>query len=264
MKSSSSSIVSSSSSSVTNSDGVPAGYKLVWADEFDKNGLPDSTKWVYDTEANATGWYNNEKQYYAVRNLDYSEVKDGKLTITARKTALTSEPDYGGQAYTSARLITNGKATWTYGYYETRAKLPCGKGSWPAIWMLGLGEWPASGEIDIMEQVGSNPTSIEGTIWTLAQVGTHGDGGTIRINDACSVFHNYQLTWTPESLVIAIDNKPYHTYKNSGNGPSVWPFDKPMYFLLNLALGGDMGGPIDDSIFPIKYEIEYVRVYQKQ
>ncbi|KQU67340.1 glycoside hydrolase [Rhizobacter sp. Root16D2] len=238
---------------------------MVWSDEFDTGTLPDAGKWVYDTEANATGWYNNELQYYAVARTENSKISDGKLVITARKERLTSAKDYGGQDYSSARLITNGKASWTYGFFEIRAKLPCGRGTWPAIWMLGTtGDWPAGGEIDIMEQVGKNPTAIEGTIHTTSTAGTFGDGGETRINDACSAFHNYQLTWTPESLVIGVDNKPFHTYANKHQGSASWPFDKPQYLLLNLAIGGDMGGSVDDTIFPVSMEVDYVKVWQKK
>lgn len=256
----------SSVASSLSASGVPAGYKLVWQDEFDKPGLPDATKWNYDTEANATGWYNNELQYYAVAKLDYSQVKDGKLIITARKQALTQEPDYGGQAYTSARLITNGKASWTYGFFEIRAKMPCGKGTWPAIWTLGTSQamWPANGEIDIMEHVGKEPTTIYGTIWTPSTEATWGDSGSIQINDACTNFHNYQMLWTATEISFAVDNKTYHRYYNNGQGASAWPFNAPQYLLLNLAIGGDMGGAVDDAIFPRSFEIEHVRIYQKQ
>ena len=136
---------------------APADYSLVWADEFDKDGLPDPKNWVYDTEANRSGWYNNELQYYAVERLENSRISAGNLVITARKEKLESASDYGGQQYSSARLITRGKASWTYGFFDVRAKLPCGAGTWPAIWMLGTaGAWPAAGEIDIMEQVGGS------------------------------------------------------------------------------------------------------------
>lgn len=238
---------------------------MVWQDEFEKPGLPDSTKWNYDTEANATGWYNNELQYYAARRLQNSEVRDGKLVITARKESLTSESDYGGQKYSSARLITNGKASWTYGFFDVRAKMPCGKGTWPAIWTLGTGEkgWPADGEIDIMEHVGKEPNTIYGTIWTTATEATWGDSGSVQVNDACTNFHNYQVTWTASEITFAVDGKPFHTYTNKGQGPTAWPFDNPQYLLLNLAIGGDMAGAVDDSIFPRSYEIEYVRIYQK-
>jgi len=247
------------------SAGVPPGYALVWADEFTGTGLPDVSKWSYDTEANATGWYNHELQYYAAARLENSQVANGELIITARKEALTAAPDYGRQAYTSARLITRGKVSWTYGFFEVRAKLPCGQGTWPAIWMLGANNdpWPANGEIDIMEQVGMKPAEITGTIHTTATAGTFGIGGVTQVIDACTNFHNYQLTWTAESLVIGVDNVPYFTYRNPGAGKASWPFDAPQYLILNLAIGGDMGGPVDDSIFPAQMKVEYVRVYQK-
>jgi len=246
--------------------GAPPGYALVWSDEFAGTGLPDSSKWSYDTEANATGWYNNELQYYAVGRLENSKVGNGALVITAHKEMLSSAPDYGGQAYTSARLITRGKASWTYGFFEVRAKLPCGQGTWPAIWMLGANNdaWPANGEIDIMEQVGMKPAEITGTIHTAATAGTSGIGGMTQITDACTKFHNYQLTWAAASLAIGVDNVTYFTYKNPGAGKASWPFDGPQYLILNLAIGGDMGGAVDDGIFPVQMEVEYVRIYQKQ
>ena len=249
------------------STGVPSGYSLVWADEFTGNAaLPNSSKWSYDTEANATGWYNNELQYYAAGRLESSRVSDGKLVITARKERLTTAKDYGGQNYSSARLITRGKASWTYGFFEVRAKLPCGKGTWPAIWMLGAGNdaWPSNGEIDIMEQVGMKPTEITGTVHMAATAGTAGIGDATQITDACTNFHNYQLTWTQDKLVIGVDNVPYFTYANPKTGKASWPYDSPQYMILNLAIGGDMAGPVDDSIFPRQMEVEYVRVYQKQ
>jgi beta-glucanase (GH16 family) len=242
---------------------APAGYSLVWADEFDQNGLPNPDHWMYDTEANRTGWYNNERQYYAVKRAENSRVSDGKLLITARKETLESAADYGGQAYSSAPLITRGKASWTYGFVEVRAKLPCGAGTWPAIWMLGAGAWPAAGEIDIMEQVGNNPSSIEATIHNTSTAGTSGNGSQTKLDDACTAFHNYQLTWTHERLTIGVDNRPFHTYPNQHNGFETWPFDLPQYLILNLAIGGDMGGTVDDAIFPRSMELEYVRVYQK-
>lgn len=238
----------------------------MWSDEFETGTLPDTTKWVYDTEANATGWYNNELQYYAVARPENARVENGKLIITAHKERLTSAADYGGQNYSSARLITNGKASWTYGFFEIRAKLPCGVGTWPAIWMLGTANrWPDSGEIDIMEQAGRHPDVIEGTVHTRSTATTtgSGDGGQTSVPTACTAFHNYQMTWTPEKIVIAVDNQPFHTYVNKRNSPDAWPFDAPQYLLLNLAIGGDMGGPVDDSIFPRSMEVEYVRVYQK-
>lgn len=252
---------------VSPTSNAPSGYKLVWADEFATDGLPDSAKWNYDTEANRTGWYNNELQYYAPARLENSRVSAGKLIIAARKEALTSAADYGGQAYTSARLVTRDRANWTYGFFEVRAKLPCGRGTWPAIWMLGTSDvpHPANGEIDIMEQVGKSPASIEATIYTAA-TGAMGGGisAATKIGDACTAFHNYQMTWTIDAIVIGVDNQPYFRYDNPTNRADAWPFDKPQYLILNLAIGGDMGGPVDNTIFPVQMEVEHVRVYQKQ
>lgn len=249
-----------------NTGGKPAGWTLAWSDEFDGNGLPDAAKWEYDTERNALGWYNNELQYYARARTENSRVEGGKLIITARRENLTTTSDYGGQRYTSARLVTRGKAQWTYGFVEVRAKLPCGVGTWPAIWMLGSkGTWPDDGEIDIMEQVGRTPTQILGTIHTKAYnggIGTH-KGGSTTVTDACSAFHNYQLTWTADRIRIGVDDVNYFEYANPKNNDyNQWPFSKPQFLLLNLAIGGTLGGPVDDSIFPVQMEVDYVRVYQ--
>lgn len=258
---------------VFSTTGAPAGYVLVWSDEFNTGAMPDQSKWTYDTEANAIGWYNNELQYYAVGRPENSRLSDGKLIITAQKETINpAPPDYRRptpQVYTSARLHTRDKASWTYGFYEVRAKMPCGVGTWPAIWMLGMiGEHPANGEIDIMEQVGKNPKVIEGTIYTASTgAALGGSSGSTLVEDACTEFHNYQLTWTKDSLEIGVDNKPYFSYSNPRTSISAWPFDKPQYLLINLAIGGDMAGPVDDSIFsrgtPVQMEIDYVRVYQK-
>lgn len=240
-------------------------YQLVWADEFDRDGLPDPTKWSWDTHANKTGWYNRELQYYAADRAENARVEDGLLIITARRETLADRADYGGQRYTSARLITKGKAEWTYGMIEVRAKLPCGKGSWPAIWMLGAtANWPDGGEIDIMEHVGQTPGDVFGTIHNRSTAGTYGNGGKIRVGDACTAFHDYQMVWTPDAISFAVDGKAYHRYRNAGTGTAQWPFDQPQYLLLNLAIGGAMGGAVDDTIFPAQFEIDHVRVYQRR
>ncbi len=232
------------------------------SDEFDVDGLPDAARWSADTERNRLGWYNNELQYYADARIENSRVTGGRLQITARLESLTGAADWGGQRYTSARLITRGKATWTYGYFEIRAKLPCGTGTWPAIWMLGSGGmWPDDGEIDIMEQVGSNPTRVFGTVHTR-QSGGPGTGAAVTLNDACTSFRNYQLTWTPDTISIGVDGFNYYRYANPRAGSTTWPFDAPQYLLLNIAIGGDLGGSVDDSIFPVTLEIDHVRVYQ--
>lgn len=241
---------------------VPAGYALVWADEFDVAGLPDATRWAYDTERNALGWYNNELQYYAAARPQNAVVSNGRLRIVARAESLSGLPDWGGQRYSSARLITRGLAAWTYGFFEVRAKLPCGRGTWPAIWMLGTsGPWPVAGEIDIMEHVGSNPGRVFGTVHTQVSAGP-GTGAAVQVPDACTAFHDYQLHWTADELAIGIDGVVYYRYPNPRAGRTTWPFDAPQYLLLNIAIGGTLGGAVDDTIFPVTMEIEHVRVYQ--
>jgi beta-glucanase (GH16 family) len=244
--------------------GVPEGYALVWSDEFDQAGLPDPEKWGHDTGMNRQGWHNHEKQYYSGPRTENTAVQGGRLIITARQEALRGTADWGGQAYTSARLLTAGKAAWTYGYFEIRAKLPCGKGTWPAIWMLGSqGDWPAMGEIDILEFVGREPTRIFSTVHTASGSGGQGTGAATDLADACSTFHNYQLQWTPQQLRFGVDGKTHFVLDNAGKGPSQWPFDAPQFLILNLAVGGDLGGEVDDRIFPVRLEIDHVRVYQK-
>jgi len=253
--------------------GVLAGWTLVWSDEFSTDGLPDATKWGYDTERNQLGWYNNEKQYYSAARLENTSVQNGMLTITARKESLTGAADYGGQAYTSARLITRGKASWTYGFFEVRAKLPCSLGTWPAIWMLGTGgRWPEDGEIDIMEQKGfsiAEKTQVSGTIHTKAYNyfgGTLGvgRGASTTVADACTKFHNYQLTWSADKIEMAVDGVPYFEYFNPKDGNfDKWPFDRPQFMILNLAMGGDLGGTIPSNFVSDQMVVDYVRVYQR-
>ena len=243
---------------------LPSDYALVWADEFSADGLPDASKWVHDTGRNKEGWYNNEKQYYSKPRLENAEVRDGKLLITARKESMSKEADWGGQAYSSARLITAGKKDWTYGFFEIRAKLPCGQGTWPAIWMLGSqGTWPAVGELDIMEWVGSAPTRMFSTVHTTSGSGGNGSGSATQIADACTVFHNYQMHWTAQQISFGMDGKVHHIYTNAGKGISQWPFDAPQFLILNVAIGGDLGGTVENSIFPVRMEVEHVRIYQK-
>jgi len=244
--------------------GVPAGWQLVWSDEFDADGLPDAAKWGYDTERNRAGWYNGELQYYAAARTENSRVEKGSLFITARKETLSSQPDFGGQAWTSARMLTRGKAQWTYGFFEVRAKLPCGMGTWPAIWMLGVGgRWPQDGEIDIMEQRGWSAGTVSGTAHTQSYNGGAGPSGSKKVTDTCDTFHKYQVKWTSDALTWGVDDVTFYTYRKSHNASrSEWPFDDPQYMLLNVAVGGVLGGAPDDTKFPARMEVDYVRVYQ--
>ena len=252
---------------------APVGMRLVWNDEFDTPGLPDASKWLHDTDRNRAGWYNNELQYYANRRLENARVENGRLLITARQERLSSAPDYGGQNYTSARLITRGLASWTYGFYEVRAKLPCGLGTWPAIWMLGTGgRWPDDGEIDIMEQRGTSEAAkreVLGTVHTKAynwSGGTLGvaKGGATALPNACTSFNNYQMSWDADRIVIGVNGTNYFEFRNPKNGDRAqWPFDAPQYMILNLAMGGDLGGAVNNAALPAVMEVEYVRVFQR-
>ena len=242
---------------------VPERYTLVWSDEFSGRGTPDPAKWSYDTGRNKVGWYNHELQYYSRDRAENAEQRNGRLVITARKETLDSAADWGGQRYTSARLLTRGKAEWTYGFFEVRAKLACGKGTWPAIWMLGSqGDWPAGGELDILEHIGHQPGRVFSTVHTAAGSGAAGVGQARQLSDACSAFHNYQMHWTPQSIRFGIDGVAHFEYLNPGTGNARWPFDAPQFLILNIAIGGDLGGKVDDNIFPVHMEVDHVRVYQ--
>jgi len=251
---------------------VPRDYSLVWSDEFSVDGLPDDTKWSYDIDHNRGGWFNNEKQYYADHRAENARVENGSLIIEARADAgeIGKLPDWGKQQYSSARLRTLGKASWTYGAVEVRAKLPCGVGSWPAIWMLpddkGI-PWPDSGEIDIMEHVGFDPGKIHFS--THTKVGNfilHTEKtGVKSVASACGEMHRYQLSWTPNLIVMGVDDQRGFSMKRASTKRSEWPFDGPFHILLNVAIGGDWGGQkgIDNKAFPQRMEVDYVRVYQK-
>ncbi len=235
------------------------GKKIAWADEFDYQGAPDPKKWDYD--APDVGKYNEELQIYTSTR-ENSFVKDGTLTIRALK-------DAAGK-WTSARLYTRGKADWTYGYVEARMKLPAGKGTWPAFWMMPTtdtyGGWPNSGEIDIMEFVGFEPNKIHTSVHTQAfnhRIKTQKTRAGI-VSGVTEDFHTYAVEWTPKATFFYVDDKPYYSFENTGKGSSEWPFDKPFYLILNLAMGGLWGGMqgVDGSLKAPEMVVDYVRVYQ--
>lgn len=250
---------------------VPKDYTLVWSDEFDRAGAPDPAKWTYDTEFNRRGWHNNEKQYYSAKRSENARVEGGNLIIEARADAdaIASLPDYGGQKYSSARLMSRGLASWRYGAVEVRAKLPCGVGTWPAAWMLPdipNPKWPDDGEIDIIEHVGADPGKIHFSTHTKAEnfVNHTENTAMASVKDACSAMHRYQLRWTPTMIVMGVDDRRVFALKKPGPRRDRWPFDQPFYMLLNIAVGGDWGGikGIDPAAFPARLEVDYVRVYQ--
>jgi len=237
----------------------------IWSDEFNYQGAPDSTKWSYDLGdgcPNVCGWGNNELEYYTNRLVN-SRVENGNLIIEAHK------EDFQNQKFTSTRLVSKNKGDWKYGRIEVRAKLPTGKGTWPAIWMLPTdweyGGWPASGEIDIMEHVGYNPDSIFGTVHTSAYnhiKGTH-VGDKLFVSDSEEAFHLYAIEWTNEKIDFFIDDEKYFTFSNERKSFKEYPFDKKFHLILNIAVGGNWGGKngIDEEIFPVRMEVDYVRVY---
>lgn len=235
--------------------------KLVWSDEFNYKGLPDSSKWSYDVGGH--GWGNHELQNYTSKKTENARVENGHLVIEARK-----EPS-GQQAYSSARLVTKGKGDWTYGHIDVRARLPKGTGTWPAIWMLSSTtplKWPDDGEIDIMEHVGYNQGVIHASAHTrkyFHSIGTQKTATTL-LPDCSESFHVYSLDWDAENITMLIDGKAYFSFKNEHSGKEAWPFDTPFYLLLNIAVGGDWGGQkgVDEKAFPAKMEVDYVRVYQ--
>lgn len=248
-------------------DYVPEGYTLVWQDEFNtsrlsdgKSPLPDTGKWWFET--GASGWGNNEIQNYIAgnRNTDTCAViSDGTLKIIAKKI---------GTEVLSIRM--NSKESWKYGYFEARLRVPGGKGTWPAFWMLpkDFKNWPLDGEIDIMEYVGYDPNVVHATVHTQKynhSIGTQ-VGTSTKISNAETEFHIYAVEWTAEYIKGFVDGNEYFHFNNDGkNDKETWPFNAPFYLKLNLAWGGNWGGAqgVDESKLPATYEIDFVRVYQR-
>lgn len=243
---------------------APAGYALVWHDEFDRDGLPDASKWSYDVGGH--GWGNQEPQFYTERRAENARVEGGYLIIEARKEA------WQGAPYTSARLVTKGKGDWTYGRIEVRARLPRGRGSWPAIWMLATTpqpmRWPDDGEIDIMEHVGFDHGVVHGSVHTKAYHHSIGTQKTAKVSvpDVAEAFHVYAVEWEPTRIRVFVDDRPYFQFDKEPGGRTVWPFDGPFHLLLNVAVGGSWGGQkgIDESTLPYRMTVDYVRVYQRR
>lgn len=255
-----------------------ADWQLIWADEFDTPGLPDKAKWGYET-----GFVrNNELQFYTRERSENARVEKGLLVLEGRKERYAN-PAYkpGAEAkksrrsgaqfadYTAASLITAGKASFLYGRVEVRAKLPQGKGVWPAIWMLGTNitrvGWPRCGEIDIMEFVGKDPNHVHATVH-YSKDGKHASKGSqLTTNAPYEDFHIYAVEWYPDRMDFYFDQQKYCTFNldAAGVGPEN-PFRKAQYLLINLALGGAWGGAMDDSVLPQKFMIDYVRVYQER
>lgn len=249
-------------------------YRLVWADEFNNSGRPDSNKWNYET-----GFIRNlEEQIYTKRKKNVG-VRNGTLEIIAHKEEFDNkryDPNIKNYRintrsadYTSGSINTKDKFEFRYGRVEVRAKLPHGNGVWPAIWMLGANfddiEYPLAGEIDIMEYVGKVPNEIHSTVhfpWDNKN-GIKSSGGTTKLDMPYEDFHIYSVNWTPEKIEFLIDNSVYHSFRIDDAGIKTNPFRKPFYLIINLALGGNWAGEVDPGIFPQKFLIDYVRVYKQ-
>jgi len=254
-------------------------WQLVWSDEFNEPGLPSPERW-----GSEEGFVrNNELQCYTRARRENARVENGQLILETRKERYKNphfDPAASGGSrrrtqeyadYTSASLITRNIASWQYGRVEVSAKLPTGKGFWPAIWMLGMDRekvgWPACGEIDIMENVGFDPDTIHGTVHTAKYNHTKNTqrGGKITIKRPFAGFHVYSVEWSADLVQFFVDGQRYFEFKNEKTGKDAWPFDQPMYLILNVAFGGGWGGQqgVDDSNMPQSMQIDYVRVYQQ-
>ena len=241
---------------------IPEGYHLVWRDEFDEGTQLNKADWTH--EAKNSGWVNNELQNY-VNNTSPSgayvtEISDGALQIHCFKE--------GSKVY-SGRVYAKVKSGWQYGYVEARIKLPKGKGTWPAFWMMPVNfkSWPDDGEIDIMEEVGYHPDYVSSSLHAKSHV--HSNGTQVTHEMLCKgaegEFHVYAMEWTHENITTFVDGKKQLSYDNRGLGHDDWPYDAPFYVILNLAWGGDWGGAqgVDESALPVTMEVDYVRVFQK-
>ena len=254
---------------------APDGYSLVWQDEFDgnygyapnENGLPQTelnpNDWTH--EVKNSGWVNHELQNYVNHKTPegklVTELRDGKLRITALKE--------NGKVY-SGRVYAKVKSGWTYGYIEASIKLPKGKGTWPAFWMMPVNfrSWPADGEIDIMEEVGYHPDYVSSSLHANAHVHSNGTQVTheMKCPGAEGEFHTYAILWTAKNITTYVDGKVQLSYDNRGLGRDDWPYDDPFYVIFNLAWGGDWGGAqgVDENALPATMEVDYIRVFQKK
>jgi len=236
----------------------PKERKLVWQEEFDGITLNEK-EWNFelgDGCPNICGWGNNEKQIYTKNN---HSLKNGNLVINVLKN--------GNDSYTSTRITTAGKKEFQYGRMEVRAKIPTGKGIWPAFWMLGSNikkvGWPKCGEIDILEYVGREPHQIFTSLHTQDSHGNTINTKKTQISNIEEGFHLYAIDWTKDKIEFFVDNQSVYTFNPDKKDENVWPFNQPFYFIINVAVGGNFGGhDVDNEIFPQEFLIDYIRVYQ--
>jgi beta-glucanase (GH16 family) len=231
----------------------------VWEDNFDADGAPDDLNWTYDIGTGSNGWGNNEAQYYTDRT-ENVEAKDGVLSIKAKK------EDYNGSSYTSTRMKTQGKFDFTYGRVDVKAILPSGGGCWPAIWMLGSNigtvNWPACGEIDIMEYTSNAPGKISSAIHNSSSSGNTVNVKAVAIENETEEFHLYTMIWSEDKIYFLLDEELYYTYNPVVKNNDTWPFNADQFLILNVAMGGTLGGSIDPGFTESEMKIDYVRVYE--
>jgi Beta-glucanase/Beta-glucan synthetase len=238
------------------------GYSLVWDEEFNGSTL-DPNEWNYEIGNGSGGWGNNELEYYT-NSTNNAFVSNGNLIIEARKESIN------GFNYSSARLTTQNKKTFTYGRVDIRAKLPRGQGVWPALWMLGSNintvGWPASGEIDIMELLGQDSTKVYETLHYGASLATHASKGntyTSASPNFSSQFHVFSMDWKQDTVKLYVDNKLILAVNKSDVSPSPYPFNQPFFFIFNVAVGGNFpGNPDGTTTFPQRMIVDYIRVFQ--
>ncbi len=255
----------------------PQKWKLVWHEEFDRDGAPDPAVWNYEE-----GFIRNrEEQYYTADRRRNARVEDGRLILEAHKEEVPNakfspgaDPENEWQKsrrsaqYTSASLNTLGKASFRYGRLEIRAKIPTGRGSWPALWLMGINRpevnWPRCGEIDLMENVGKDPAKIHSTLhWRSPEKQGHASSGkSVDGGEPWKEFHLYAMEWSPEKIDFYYDDTLYHSIPIGPGAAAGESFQRPFYLLINLAVGGSWGGEVDPALFPLRYEIDFIRYYK--
>ncbi len=231
------------------------GYSLVWSDEFSGKSI-NQNYWSFES-GNNNGWGNHELEYYTGRTQN-AFVSQGNLIIEARAEV------FGGSNFTSTRMVTKGKKTFKYGRIDIRAKLPQGKGIWPALWMLGENidavGWPTCGEIDMMELLGQEPNKIYGTLHWGPSHQSYGKNKVLSTGTFADSFHVYSMVWTQNSIELFVDDISYFLMDTTNEGP---PFNLNFFFIFNIAVGGDWpGSPDSSTLFPQRMVVDYVRVFQ--
>lgn len=236
--------------------GQQSNRKLVWEENFNGKSLNDKN-WNFELGDGCPncGWGNNERQLYTDKNY---KISHNELVITAQKV---------GDKYFSTKINTKGKKEFLYGRFEARAKLPKGRGIWPAFWMLGSNiseiAWPKCGEIDILEYVGREPQTVFTTLHTQDSHGNSINTKKTKLKNIEQGYHIYAIDWTKDKIDFLVDNQLVYSFNPANKTEDIWPFDKPFYFIVNVAVGGNFGGhEIDDSIFPQDFSVDYIRVYQ--